>query len=67
MTIDWQEHDGLIGVMMDGQLSDPFMYIVAKNPPPWIVEKFDGTTQAFDSLEAAQLAILIGQKGGHDG
>ena len=63
---EWYEHDGLITCAPDGKMTDPFMYIVAKNPPPWKVENLDGTMGEFDSLEAAQLALLI-RNGGGDG
>lgn len=62
MSVSWI-HDGkLIGVLVDGQLSSPFMYIVADAPPPWRVEAIDGPMMEFDSLEAAQLAVLLAQK-----
>lgn len=59
MSYNWQEHDGLISVLVDGQLPDPFMYIIAENPPPWRVQNVDGTMHDFDSEEAAKLALLL--------
>lgn len=59
MTVEWYEHDGLITCVDGGKMIEPFMYIVAENPPPWKVENLDGTMGEFDSLEAAQLSLMI--------
>jgi len=63
MSYRYQEHDGLISVMIDGQLPTPFMYIDARNPPPWWVEPIEGKRLGpFDSLVAAQAALILNSK-----
>lgn len=57
--MNWYEHNGVITCTPDGRIPDPFMYILAENPPPWKVENLDGTLAEFDSLEAAQLSLII--------
>lgn len=60
MAYIFQEHDGLITVVLDGKLPEPFMYIDAKNPPPWWVEPVEGKRVGpFHSLEAAKAALIL--------
>ncbi len=59
MGYDWQEHDGLMTVMIDGKMPLPLAYIVTRDAPPWLVEPLRGETREFDSLEAAQLALIL--------
>ena len=62
MSVHWQKHDGIISVLVDDKLPDPFTYIVAENPPPWRVQCYDGTMTDFDNEEAAKLALLLSLK-----
>ena len=66
MSIEWYENDGLITCLAGGKMTEPFMYILAENPPPWKVENLDGTLNEFDSLEAAQLSLIIRLGDQHD-
>jgi len=60
MTYDFQEHDGLISVVINGKLPEPFMYIDAKAPPPWYVEPVHGERVGpFESLDAAKAALIL--------
>lgn len=59
MSWNFQEHDGLISVVIDGKLPVPFMYIDAKHPPPWYVEPISGKRIAFKSLSAAKAALIL--------
>lgn len=59
MTYQWQEHDGIISVLIDGKLVEPFQYIVAKSPPPWTVGDLYGQHQDFDTEDAAKLALIL--------
>lgn len=65
MSFIFQEHDGLISVLVDGKLPEPFMYIDAKHPPPWSVEPIHGKRMGpFWSLTAAKAALIfaLGEK-----
>ena len=60
MSYFYQEHDGLITVMVDGKIPVPFMYIDAKAPPPWWVEPIMGKRLGpFKSLAAAKAALIL--------
>lgn len=60
MSFIYQEHDGLISVLVDGKLPEPFLYIDARSPPPWYVEPIAGKRLGpFDSLAAAQAALIL--------
>lgn len=63
MSYQWQEHDGIISVLIDGKLPEPFQYIVAKSPPPWTVDNLWGQPQHFETEEAAKLALILKLKG----
>ncbi len=60
--IEWHNNDGIITCIVDGQIPVPFKYIVAKSPPPYIVEPLDGETLEFETEEAAKLALLLATK-----
>lgn len=60
MSYIFQEYDGLITVVLDGKLPEPFLYIDAKNPPPWFVEPVEGKRLGpFWSLTAAKAALIL--------
>jgi hypothetical protein len=61
--IEWHNNDGIITCLIDGEIPQPFRYIVAKAPPPYIVEPIDGTSLEFDTEEAAKMAILLDSHG----
>lgn len=56
----FNEDDGLISAIIDGKLPVPFMFIDAKSAPPWWVEPICGDhIGPFDSVEAAQNALVM--------
>lgn len=60
MSYVFSENDGLITVIINGKLPTPFMYIDARNPPPWWVEPVgDERVGPFHSLEAAKFGLLM--------
>lgn len=60
MSYSFTENDGLITVIINGKLPTPFMYIDARNPPPWWVEPVGGARVGpFQSLEAAKFGLLM--------
>lgn len=63
MTYHWQEHDGIISLIIDGKLPVPFQYIVAVDPPPWRVDCIDGQGLEFETEDAAKLALILSLKG----
>jgi hypothetical protein len=65
MSYIFQEHDGLITVILDGKLPEPFMYINARSAPPWLVEPISGKSLAFESLEAAKAALILNMEERH--
>ena len=67
MTYQFNENEGLITVLINGQIPQPFMYIDARHPPPWFVEPIEGESRPFDSLEAAKMALVMAVQGAHHG
>lgn len=70
MSYQFHENEGLITVLINGQIPHPFMYIDARKPPPWTVEPVNGGSREFDSLEAAKMALVMavqGRMGDDDG
>lgn len=63
MSTRWEDHDGLMMLYDDNVKNFPIMYIITKDAPPWKIEMFDGTVGEFDTLEAAQLALIIRRQG----
>jgi hypothetical protein len=59
MSYEFQEHEGLVSVVVDGALPKPFMYIDTNGAPPYRVEPLHGETQEFDTYEAAQAALIF--------
>ena len=60
LSFIYQEHDGLISVLANGKLPEPFLYIDARGAPPYWVEPIKGKRLGpFDSLAAAQAALIL--------
>ena len=59
MGYEFQTHEGLVSVVVDGALPKPFMYINTIGAPPYLLEPLHGETLEFDSLEAAQAALIL--------
>lgn len=63
MSYTFYGHEGLVSVLVDGNLAEPFMYIDAKDPPPWWVEPVGGARLGpFPTLEAAKVALIFNLK-----
>lgn len=63
MAYIFQEHDGLVSVVVDGKLPDPFMYIDTRGAPPYKLEPVGGTTIELETFEAAKAALIMNMKG----
>ena len=60
MSFEFEEHDGLISITINGKLPTPFVYIDAKAPPPWFVEPLrGGRVGPFWTLDAAKAALIL--------
>lgn len=59
MSYEFYANEGLITVLINGQIPQPFMYIDARKPPPWVVEPVEGESVECQSLEAAKMALIM--------